>query len=1171
MIDSGSSKSFITRDSLNRLTQISETNRVNITAVTANNTTIRINETINLPVLLPRGCTKTDLEFLIIEEVVDILNYDAILGIDSIKKLNITLTKQNEIYCALTKYGLIGKEEFSHTNQLFSIKIKELAQQIITEFKDIFEEKITTMMYVEPMSIELVSNYMPKARMRRHSPEDRDEIITQIDRLCKYGIIEPCKSEFSSNCHLVPKKTGQKRMVINFIPLNRITKQDHYPMPRLQDLFSVLRNARHFTALDCTEGFFQIAIKESDRHKTAFVTPIGLYQFNRCPFGFVNSPGIYQRAMDTIFKDKLYKWLVVYVDDILIFAETIDQLIERMRWTFNQCRKYCVKLKESKCNFIVEKVTFLGFEISHNRIGPVEGKFDPILNKIPATKKDVQSLLGTLNYYGRFIKNLSERVKPLRDLIKGDNEIIWSYREQTILESIRNDLQNATWQTIPDSNTHKTIDILIHENSIEITCFDADETLISRTGKTLSTSEANYTTAEKNLLAMQLAYDSFGTFMRNKVTFKGDLKQLKKVMSLKERPERIERIMLRLPADANFELLAIESVMEPQDSLISDDPPDEIYYTDGACMANGNTNCQASWAILAINNKHLSTSGRVIGYKNSNQIAELYAALKAIEISLEHGMKRILLVTDSRYVIGVLSKWMPRWKSNNWRNNRNKSITNIDIIKKLSELLDKLEVKTKHVKGHSSDEYNQKVDEMARRVLTTEVVTINAIITNEWNQYPEVIELMSKSDQANSNYIVKDNQLYFVDESLPAHYRNRLYVPVIHRQELMKRAHDDPLHGGHYGVKKTRMKLREYYWPSIATNIADYVQSCHICQTHKRSYYAKLGYLNPIPVSNLFERLHMDIVGPLPESKNGNKLILTCIDALSRYAFAAAKPVISTRDIIEFINYEIISKHGKPAQITTDNGTQFTSKSFHDYITKLDIKHSRTCDYHPAANGMDERFNATICKIIRNYIDKSCRSWDDQLQWALLAYNTTIHSSTGLTPYSVLFGRKPRTSVPSISGAELEPQHRVLRKHAIKATRDSQIRQKSYHDLKCRPVNIEINDFVYIREHERLTNKMKTKWSGPHMVSHIKKGENDQPIALEVLDLVDLSHRLVAFNNIKEAYVNNEVSSEPTPGELITKYIIIDDEEDDENRVNSDYSPLDELLLDLSGENISLE
>lgn len=1165
MIDSGSSKSFITRNSLDRLIQLPNTTRVNITAITANGAAIKIRETINLDIWLPYDQSPTNLRFLIIEGVVDILNYDVILGIDSIKQLNITLTKQNEIYCAFTQHGLIGKEETRAGNQISAIQIQESVQQLISEFEDIFEEKITTMMKVQPMSIELISNSMPKARMRRHSPEDRKEIMEQIDRLAKYNIIEPCKSEFSSNCHLVPKKTGQKRMVINFIPLNRIAKQDHYPMPRLQDLFSVLRDAKYFTALDCTEGFFQIAIRKEDRHKTAFVTPMGLYQFNRCPFGFVNSPGVYQRSMDTIFKDKLYKWLVIYVDDILIFANSPEEMIERMKWTFNQCRKYCVKLKKSKCELMVEKVTFLGFEITHNQIGPVKGKFDPILNKTPCTKKDIQSLLGTLNYYSRFINNLSERVKPLRDLIKGTEEITWSAKEQQILDRLREDLQAATWQTIPDSNTPKTINISIHEASMEITCYDSDNKLITRTGRVLSTSELNYTAAEKNLLAIQLAYECFGTFLRSDVTFKGDLKLLKKAIDLKERPERVERILLRLPPDAKFNLEISEQSDEPQQLLISDDPPDEIYYTDGACMDNGTSKCQASWAILAINNKSLSSSGRVVGYKHSNQVAELYAALIAIEVSIKLNMKKILIVTDSRYTIGVLSNWIAKWRANKWLNNRKKPIINIDIVKNISELLESIEVKTQHVKGHGTDQYNLKVDEMARRVLTTDVVTINAIVTNQWNRDPEVVNLMAKVDQLNCNYIIKDDQLFFVDESLPAHARNRLYVPTAYRKELIKLAHDDPLHGGHFGVKKTRIKLREYYWPSIATEIADYVQACRVCQTHKRSYYAKIGYLNPIPVSKLFQRIHMDIVGPLPESNDGNKLIITCIDALSRYAFAAAKPIISSRDIIEFINYEIISKHGKPGQITTDNGTQFTSKSFYDYVTKLDIKHSRTCDYNPAANGMDERFNGTICKIVKHYTDKSCKNWDKQLRWALLAYNTTVHSSTGLSPYSIIYGRKPRTSIPPVSEQDIEPQHRVLRKHAVKATRDAQLRQKNYHDLKCRTANIQINDFVYVMEHERLTNKMKAKWSGPHIVSHIKKGEDDQPIALEVLDLIDLSHRMISFNNVKEAYVDNEVSNEPTPGELITKYLIIDDEgEIEDNRVDQDYSPLDDIMLGLS-------
>lgn len=248
----------------------------------------------------------------------------------------------------------------------------------------------------------------------------------------------------------------------------------------------------------------------------------------------------------------------------------------------------------------------------------------------------------------------------------------------------------------------------------------------------------------------------------------------------------------------------------------------------------------------------------------------------------------------------------------------------------------------------------------------------------------------------------------------------------------------------------------------MATEISNYIQACETCQIHKRSYSAKIGYLNPIPVSKLFSRIHIDIVGPLPETIDKNKSIITCIDSLSRYAFAKAKQVITSKDIVEFLLQQVISIHGVPGQITSDNGTQFTSQAFYDFVTKLDIKHARTCDYNPAANGMDERFNATLAKIIKNYTEKSGRDWDKQLSWALLNYNTTIHDSTSLSPYSILFGRKPRSDIPAVTEPDIEPQHRGLRKHAAKATRHSQIELKSYYDLKCRPGIIKENDFIYV-------------------------------------------------------------------------------------------------------------
>lgn len=153
--------------------------------------------------------------------------------------------------------------------------------------------------------------------------------------------------------------------------------------------------------------------------------------------------------MNQIFHDGLYTRVVIFIDDILVFGKTTEELIANTRWVFEKCRGFIVKLKRSKCEFVREQVQFLGFSISEDRISPVKDKCDPAFDKAPANIVELQRILGILNYYNRFIPNFAERTKPLRDLTRKDKLFRWTDKESGILANIQTDLNDATANLIP--------------------------------------------------------------------------------------------------------------------------------------------------------------------------------------------------------------------------------------------------------------------------------------------------------------------------------------------------------------------------------------------------------------------------------------------------------------------------------------------------------------------------------------------------------------------------------------------------------------------------------------------------------------------------------------------------------------------------------------------------
>lgn len=1101
---------------------------------------------------------KTQGRFLILEDQSTILGYEIIIGLDIIKTLNIELIQRNDSMVATINGIEIGREELLPLHSIAAISNEDnlytstLFEDLSNKYCSIFAEAATTVINTSPMIIDLNDHEIPKARLGRYSQEDIIEMHNQVTKLMRNDIIEPSTSNYSSRAHLVPKKNGQKRMVVNFQPLNEITVKDHYPLPQLPDLFGALRDSRYFATLDCTEGFFQILIDKSHRNRTAFITPHGLYQFKRCPFGFTNSPAKFQRTMNQIFEDGLYKRCVVYIDDILVYGKTKAELFANLSWVFDKCSSNQVQLKRSKCTLLSEKVQFLGFQLSFNKIAPIPGKCDPLKALSPQNGREVLSILGTLNYYARFIPDFSEKTRELRKMTKKNVLVNWSKRESEQVLNLLRDLDKASAHIIPNSYSPKKLEVMIRNSSVEVACFDEQDQLINRAGNMLSASENNYTEVEKILLGLILAYDKFGSFLRGPVTLVTTCKALKHALELKSPPERVERLILKLPPDIDVSVKLLPRVLDLEKLNESENPPEEVFYTDGACTGNGKPHCLASWAVLATMNPNLSARGIVHHLKPSNQVAELTAVEKACEISVRNNLKDITIISDSKYCCESINKWMQMWRQNGWKDNRNRPIVNEGLLKRIAEFKDILNITCIHVKGHSDNQFNNEVDMMARSILEQSLpycllaIRSPAIVQSNDKEVQDIITRLEHDDKLKESFVLQNDQLYYIDQNLPAHNRLRLFVPDANRRHILRIAHDDPVFGGHFGRKKTKNKLIGYYWPGMQKQIDTYIDNCEICQHHKTPRQKKPGLLHPISCSTIFETLHIDIVGKIKESAEGNCYIITAIDAFSRYAYAKAVPETKTENVIQFINEEIIGKHGLPQKIISDNGVQFTSNAFAEFTSRLDIKHSRTADYHPSANGMDERFNGTLVKILKNFIERNQLNWDKKLPWALYLYNVTSNESTKLSPYCVMFGKHPR--LPLVMPKSLETPEKLdetVTKEEIEEFVRSNItiaqdQQKKYYDSKRVSQNFKLYDLVMAKSHAPPrgdSRKLAYKWEGPYIISKMIKFGDEAPVSAHLLDLDTLKVKRVAFQDIKHFRDHNDESDQELelPGTIITK------------------------------------
>ena len=243
---------------------------------------------------------------------------------------------------------------------------------------------------------------------RRIPPTQLEEFHQHLQKLRAKNIIRPSTSEYASPIVLVRKKSGGLRMCIDYCQLNKKTRKDAYPLPRIEESTDARVAAKLFSVMDLQSAYHQVEMEEEDKAKTAFTTPLGLYEFNRMLFGLCNSPATYLRLMQSVFPEEVFKILLVYIDDIIAFSRTEEEMLTRLEVIFQKLQQVGLKLEVSKCQFFCKKVRYLGHEISESGIATDSEKIRVVKEwPVPKSVREIRAYLGFTGYYRRYVKGFS--------------------------------------------------------------------------------------------------------------------------------------------------------------------------------------------------------------------------------------------------------------------------------------------------------------------------------------------------------------------------------------------------------------------------------------------------------------------------------------------------------------------------------------------------------------------------------------------------------------------------------------------------------------------------------------------------------------------------------------------------------------------------------------------
>lgn len=987
-------------------------------------------------------------------------------------------------------------DKLIRTEHLNSEEKREIIS-ICREFSDIFHTENGPLTFTNQIKHEIkTTDETPVyTRSYRYPFVHKAEVHRQINKMLEEGIIRPSQSPWSSPIWIVPKKidaSGKQkwRIVVDYRKINEKTIDDRYPLPNITDILDKLGKCQYFSTLDLASGFHQIEMDPNSIPKTAFNVENGHYEYVRMPFGLKNAPATFQRVMDNILKDLQRKVCFVYMDDIIIFSTSLQEHMENLRLVFEKLRQARFKIQLDKSEFLRKEVEFLGHVITPEGIKPNPKKILAIQNfPIPKTVKEIKSFLGLLGYYRRFIKNFAKLTKPFTQCLKKGEKIEHTNEFKQTFELCKNILCNDPILQFPDFE--KPFNLTTDASNFALGAVLSQGPIgrdlpVAYASRTLNPAETNYSTIEKELLAVVWAVKYFRPYLfGKKFTILTDHKPLQWLFSLKEPNSRLVRWRLKLEeydynivykkgkqntnADA-LSRIEINAIENDNESIIVN--PGDIDSIIEDCINNSDPTL------------HLEDPETILEYLNEepqastskpkiNVISNVQIRPPQRTQNLEEDLETVHSALENPALVCPISE-----KSlNTYKNQLNLVITK-----------NGLKPSAKKIRIFDNSRWN----------ITIPLPTMHADIPKIFREYldPKILYAMRIHPPQAMPDIMSTIQEHFKGNSYRIVQTNTLLTDVTEEQEqerLLKYHHEGKT--CHKGINETKASLsKNHYWPSMIKDVTNYINTCNTCQRAKYDRDPPTIKFNLTPTADKpFQHIHMD------SFQISGHAYLTILDSFSRYGQAYPLKSLQSINVIDAL-LNFISHHGLPHKITTDRGTEFKTVLVQEFCTLHKIDLHYTTSKNSNSNSPVERFHSTLAEEIRCLkIDKPKDDINTLMKYAILGYNNSIHSVTNFTPFQIVKGHIDSDDPFSLTETRLLTDYVQKHKERTKAlynqikTRNIEIKEKRISKLnenRDEPPSYDSKETAFIKTKSR--NKALPKFSASKIIN-----EQDKKITTE--------------------------------------------------------------------------
>ena len=945
--------------------------------------------------------------------------------------------------------GCMLEEEEEGTKQKWDLSHleedqREMLEAVLEKNKDVFSENDSDIGDIPDfqMPIHLKDQEPVTAAYRKIPPNLYSEIKNYIDDLVSNGWVRESCSSYSSPIVCVRKKDGSMRMCVDYRALNAKTVPDSQPIPRIQDILDSLGGSKWFSTLDMSKAYHQGYIDEKFRHLTAFVTPWALYEWLRIPFGLRNAPPAFQRYINQMLGDLKGAICEPYLDDVLCFSKTFVDHVNDLDKILVRMRARGIKLRAEKCVFAKNEVRYLGRLVSGEGYRP-DPKDVAVLEKFrtpPANIGELRSLLGFLGYYRCYVKDFSRKVKPLYDMLKVKDQEDGKTKRKKKVDSNKKQKQQDSKVKITWKEEHQEIleMMITYLQSAEVIAYP-DFNLpffIHCDASNQGLGAVLYQTQEGVDRVISYGSRTLSEAEKNYNLHSGKLEFLALKWAITER-------------------FSDYLIYGPHFTVYTDNNPLTYVLTTAKLNAVG-----LRWV------NELSNYNFTIKYRRGKENVDAdYLSRRPMDIA--EFRKRCNHTIDKKAFVS------------SWKKDEDMVVSHGVSVDKLS-----LEPDTEVLRVSKEELKEKQLEDIVIGPVYRAVLAGCRPKKADYAQLSWKSKVLMKNFQKLQvvNGILRRETAKFSQIVLPTDFHQMVYTQL----------HENMGHLGH--EKVVDLCQQRFYWPHLSSDVKNYIQKKCRCVANKAPNVHERAPLVPIEATRPFQMVSIDFLH-LDACKGKYEYVLMVTDHYTRFCQMYATRSKSSKAAADKLFNEFILQFGYPEKIHHDKGPEFNSKLFAELHRLTGIRASNTTPYHPAGDGQVERLNRTLINMLKSLSGKAKKDWKSYLPKLAFAYNSTVHKSTGFSPFYLLFGR--RSVLPIDLAFEevevgqgvdrlthkqfVEEWHRAMKEArelaGAKIEKSAEYNKKAY-DKKAKAVDLVVGDHVLMKNvRERGgTGKLRSFW-----------------------------------------------------------------------------------------------